>query len=439
MLLMFEEGIRGGVSMITKRHGKANNPYMGEEFDPDSPKKYLAYLDANNLYGWAMCKPFPVGNFEWMSEEELKKWKNHSCILEIDLEYPEDLHDIHNDYPLAPERLKIEGVENLIPNLRNKKRYIIHHESLKLYESLGLKIKKIHRGIKIREEAWLEPYIMMNTELRKNSKNDFEKDFFKLMNNSVFGKTLENIRNRVDIRLANDRRKAEKLAAKPNFKHLTIFDEDLVSIHMKRTKLKFNKPVYCGTAILDLSKTLMYDFHYNYIKPKFGENAKLLFADTDSLCYETQTDDFFKDIFKDVDQKFDTSNYPKDHKSGIPTRKKKKVIGMMKDEAGSKIIKEFIGLRAKLYSYKMYEGKEEKKCKGIKKNVIRNKITHEDYKNCLFQAKTKLTKMNVIRSRAHNIFTEKINKVALSCEDDKRFICEDGIHTLALGHFGEIL
>ena len=111
MLLMFEEGIRGGVSMITKRYGKANNPYMGKDFDKNSPTKYLAYLDANNLYGWAMCKPLPVGNFEWMCEEELKNWKNHSCILEVDLEYPEDLHDLHYDYPLAPERLKIEGVE----------------------------------------------------------------------------------------------------------------------------------------------------------------------------------------------------------------------------------------------------------------------------------------------------------------------------------------
>ena len=282
MLLIFEEGIRGGVSMITKRYGKATNPYMGKEFDTDLPTKYLAYLDANNLYGWAMCKTLPVGNFEWMSEEELSKWKNHPCVLEVDIEYPEDLHDLHNDYPLAPERSKIGGVEKLIPNLGDKKKkYIVHHESLKLYESLGLKIKKIRRGIKFREEAWLEPYIMTNTELRKNTKSDFEKDFFKLMNKSVFGKTTENIRNRVDIRLVNDRRKAEKLAAKPNFKHLTIFDEDLAAVHMKITKILFNKPVYCGMAILDLSKTLMYDFHYNYIKQKFDEKAKLLFTDTD--------------------------------------------------------------------------------------------------------------------------------------------------------------
>ena len=420
--------------MITKRHGKANNPYMSEEFDKNSPTKYISYLDANNLYGWAMCKPLPAGNFEWMSEEKLKKWKNHSCILEVDLEYPEDLHDIHNDYPLAPERLKIGGIEKLIPNLRNKKKYIIHHESLKLYESLGLKIKKIHRGIKFREEAWLEPYIMMNTELRKNSKNDFEKDFFKLMNNSVFGKTMENIRNRVDIRLIIDRRKAEKLAAKPNFKHLTIFDENLVAVHMKKTKILFNKPVYCGMAILDLSKTLMYDYVSTI---KYGEKAKLLFTDTDSFCYEIKTEDFYKDIAPDIDQKFDTRNFEKDHISRIASAKNKKVIGMMKDEVGGKIIKEFVGLRAKLYSYKMHEGREEKKCKGIKKNVIKNKITHEDCKHCLFTRKSKLAKMDVIRSRAHNIYTEKINKVAMSCEDDKRFICEDGIHTFALGHFGK--
>ena len=166
------------------------------------------------------------------------------------------------------------------------------------------------------------------------------------------------------MKLVNDRKKAEKLAAKPSFRHLTIFDENLVAIHMKRTKLTFNKPVYCGMAILDLSKTLMYDFHYNGILPKYGKKAseanrvKLLFTDTDSLCYEIETEDFFQDISGDVEAKFHTSNFPKDHPSGIPTGKNKKVPGLMKDEAGGKIIEEFVGLRAKLYSYKMFEGKE---------------------------------------------------------------------------------
>ena len=281
-------------------------------------------------------------------------------ILEVDLEYPKELHNLHNDYPLAPERLKIGNVEKLIPNLFDKKKHIIHHENLKLYEELGLKIKKIHRGIKFREEPWMKSYIELNTRLRANGKNYFEKDFFKLMNNSVFGKTMENIGNRVDVKLVNERKRAEKLIAKPTFKHLTIFDENLITVHMKRTKLKFNKPVYCGMAILDSSKSLMYDFHYKYILPKYGEKAKLLFTDTDSLCYEIETEDFYKDISNDGEAKFDTSNFEKNHPSGIPDGKNKKVPGLMKDEAGGKIIEEFVGLRENLYSVKIFEGKEEK-------------------------------------------------------------------------------
>ena len=435
ILLLFEKGIRGGISMISNRFGKANNKFMGEKYDPWSPSKYLAYLDANNLYGWAMMKPLPVGDFKWMNEKELGHWGDFPCILEVDLEYPRGLHDLHNDYPLAPERLKIGGVEKLIPNLWDKKKYIVHHENLKLYLELGLKVKKIHRGIKFREEPWMRSYIELNTSLRTKGKNDFEKDFFKLMNNSVFGKTMENIRNRVDVKLVNNRGAAEKLSAKPNFEKATIFDEGLVAIHMKRTKLKFNKPVYCGMAILDLSKSLMYDFHYGYILPKYGKNQKLLFTDTDSLCYEIETKDFYKDISGDVEKGFDTSNFPKDHPSGIPVGKNKKVPGMMKDEAGGRIIEEFIGLRAKLYSYKMFEGKEEKKCKGIKKSVVRKDISHEDYKECLFSGASQMRKMNVIRSRRHEIFSETVNKIALSANDDKRIILEDKISTLSYGHY----
>ena len=435
ILLLFEEGIRGGISMISNRFGKANNKFMGEKYDPRSPSKYLAYLDANNLYGWAMMKPLPVGDFKWMEEKELGHWEDFPCILEVDLEYPRGLHDLHNDYPLAPERLKINNVEKLIPNLWDKKKYIVHHKNLELYLELGLKVKKIHRGIKFREEPWMKSYIELNTDLRTKGKNDFEKDFFKLMNNSVFGKTMENIRNRVDVELVNNRGAAEKLSAKPNFEHLTIFDENLVAVHMKRTKLTFNKPVYCGMAILDLSKSLMYDFHYGYILPKYGKNQKLLFTDTDSLCYEIQTEDFYKDISGDVEKGFDTSNFPKDHPSEIPVGKNKKVPGMMKDEAGGRIIEEFIGLRAKLYSYRMFEGKEEKKCKGIKKSVVRKDISHEDYKECLFSKKPQMRKMNVIRSYKHEIFSETVNKIALSANDDKRIILEDRISTLSYGHY----
>ena len=314
MLMMFEGGIRGGVSMISNRYGKANNKYMGNNFDSSKPSKYIQYLDANNLYGWAMSKPLPTHGFEWMNVNELKTWENYSCILEVDLEYPISLHGLHNDYPLAPEHIKVNKVDKLIPNLRNKKKYVIHYENLKQYLNLGLKLTKIHRGIKFKESKWLEKYIDKNTKLRAEVKeNEFKKDFFKLMNNSVFGNTMENISNRVDIELVNDKIKAEKLAAKPNFKHCDIFSENLVSVHMKKTNLFFNKPVYLGMCILDLSKTLMYDFHYNYIKKKYGDRAKLLFTDTDSLMYEIQTEDFYKDISQDVKHMFDTSDYPPNH------------------------------------------------------------------------------------------------------------------------------
>ena len=240
---------------------------------------------------------------------------------------------MHNDYLLAPEQIVVNKVKKLIPNLGDKKKYVIHYENLKQYLNLGLKLTHIHRGIKFEESPWLKSYIDINTDLRTKSKNDFEKDFFKLMNNSVFGKTMENIRNRVDIKLVTDKKKARKLAAKPNFNHCNIFSEDLFAIHMKKTELIFNKPVYLGMSILDLSKTLMYDFHYNYVKQKYEDKAKLLFTDSDNLMYEIQTEDFYKDISEDVKHKFDTSDYPPNHPSGIPSGVNKKVLGMFKDEA----------------------------------------------------------------------------------------------------------
>ena len=437
MLLMVEKGIRGGVSVISNRYGKANNKYMGNKFNPSEPSKYIQYLDANNLYGAAMSMKLPTSGFKWMNKYELNLWEKYPCILEVDLEYPKELHDLHNDYPLAPEKIMMckTKVEKLIPNLRGKEKYVIHYKNLKQYLDLGLKLTCIHRGIKFEESEWLKTYIDINTKLRAKAKNNFEKDFFKLMNNSVFGKTMENIRNRVNIKLVNDSDKAKKLTAKPNFKHLNIFCEELIAVHMKKTSLIFNKPVYLGMCILDLSKTIMYEFHYNYIKKKYGDKTKLLFTDTDSLMYEIKTEDFYKDISEDVKNRFDTSDYPPNHPSGIPTGCNKKVLGVFKDEAAGRIIEEFVGLRAKLYSYKMFKGKESKKCKGVKKSVVKKSITHEDYKNCLFTGKEQLRKMNVIRSYNHEVYTEEVNKIALCSDDDKRHILEGQTDTLALWHY----
>ena len=434
MAQMIEKGIRGGVSMISTRHSQANNKYIGSDYDPSEPSKYIQYLDANNLYGWAMSQKLPIGNFRWMTVKQLDKWFEYPCILEVDLEYPQELHDLHDDYPLAPERLMVDKVEKLIPNLNNKEKYVIHHETLKQYLELGLKLVKVHRGIKFCEEAFMKSYIDKNTKLRAKAKDEFEKDFFKLMNNSVFGKTMENIRNRVDVQLVTSEAKASKLTAKSNYDRLTIFDENLIAVHMRKIKLYFNKPIYLGMSILDISKTKMYDFHYGFIKPKYGDKAKLLLTDTDSTMYEIQTEDFYKDITPNVKKLFDTSNYPSDHPSKIPTGKNKKLVGKFKDEAGGKIIAEFVGLRAKLYSYRMHSGSEEKKAKGVKKSVIEKKITFDDYKRCLFSEEPQTRTMNVIRSYNHEVYTEEVNKVALDSHDDKRIILEDKIYTHAHGY-----
>ena len=346
MFQFIEKGLRGGISYIANRYGKANNKYM-KEYDEKAPSKFIMYLDANNLYGWAMSQYLPTGGFKWMSEKQinkidLAKYKEDNekgFILEVDLEYPDELHDLHNDYPLGPEKIKVTKdmlseyskkiadkygisiglVHKLIPTLKNKEKYVLHYRNLQLHLDLGLKITKIHRVLKFNQSPWLKQYIDFNTEKRKNA---FEKDFFKLMNNSVFGKTMENIRKRVDVRLVTDEKKLLKLASKPTYVNSKIFNKDLVAVHKIKVALTLNRPAYVGMCILDLRKTLMYDFYYKYIKKNYGKKAKLLFTDTDSLTYEIEAEDVYQDFWNDKN-KFDNSDYPERSPYFDKTNKKK--------------------------------------------------------------------------------------------------------------------
>ena len=459
MYQFIEKGMRGGVSYIANRHGKANNKYM-KTHNEKAPSKYIMYLDANNLYGWAMSQYLPTGNFKWLSQKQIEKTNlgeytensKKGLILEVDLEYPQELHDLHNDYPLGPEKVKVAKdmlsdyckkiadkfnissglVHKLIPTLNDKEKYILHYRNLQLYLSLGLKLKKIHRVLEFDQSPWLKQYIDFNTQKRTHAKNSFEKDFFKLMNNSVFGKTMENIRKRVDVRLVTSKEKLLKLASKPTYVSSKIFNENLVAVHKIKETLTLNRPAYIGMCILDLSKTLMYDFHYNYIKHKYGNKAKLLFTDTDSLTYEIETKDAYKDFFKDK-SKFDNSDYPEN--SPYFNKTNKKVIGKFKDEAAGVPVVEFVGLRSKMYSYMKDNDKGGKTAKGIKKNIITKNIKHEDYKEVLFNNKQMHHTMKTIRSNNHQLGSFELNKISLSCFDDKRFIHENGITSYAYGHY----
>ena len=459
MFQFIEKGMRGGTSYIANRYGKANNKYM-KKYDEKEPSKYIMYLDANNLYGWAMSQYLPTDGFKWLSQKKIDKinlgtYTNDSkkgLILEVDLEYPTELHDLHNDYPLGPEKLKVTNemlsdycktiqknfnissglVHKLIPTLADKQNNVLHYRNLQLYLNLGLKLKKVHRVLEFNQSPWLKQYIDFNTQKRTNAKNSFEKDFFKLMNNSVFGKTMENLRKRVDVRLVTGKEKLLKLASKPTYVSCKIFNENLVAVHKIKETLTLNRPAYVGMCILDLSKTLMYDFHYNYIKNKYGDKAKLLFTDTDSLTYEIETEDAYHDFWNDKD-KFDNSDYPEN--SQYFNKTNKKVIGKFKDEVAGIPITEFVGLRSKMYSYVKDNDKGGKTAKGIKKNVIKKDIKHEDYKNVLFNNKQMHHTMKTIRSQKHQLGSFELNKISLSCFDDKRFLHDNGITSYSYGHY----
>ena len=446
-----EKGLRGGISCIVHRHGEANNKYM-KNYNPELESNYIIYLDANNLYGWAMCRPLPYGGFRWVEPKYYsEKVEGIGYIYKVDLDYPEELHDLHNDYPLAPEKIKIDedmlsdyckdiknkfgistgNVHKLINSLKDKKECVLHEENLKLYLSLGLQLKQVHRVLQFKEKPWLKEYIDFNTEKRKNATNSFEKDFYKLMNNSVFGKTMENIRKRSNIYLETDPEHFLKQTAKPTFVGCKFFNENLVAVNMKKARLKLDKLSYVCMCILDLSKTLMYDYHYNYIKKIYSERAKLLFTDTDSLCYIITTNDVYEDLYRDKGL-FDNSDYPKSSKFFFDENKK--VIGKFKDEAAGQPIIEFIGLKSKMYSYKTAK-KNNKTAKGVKKNVIKSELDHSHYLETLQNSKIMHHKMKTIRSDHHQISSYNLNKISLSCYDDKRYILDDGITSYAYGHW----
>ena len=331
--------------------------------------------------------------------------------------------------------MKTDKCKKLVCNLRNKKKYVVHIRSLNQALNHGLKFKKFHRIMEFNQEAWLKNYIDMNTELKKIAKNDFEKDFFKLMNNAVFGKTMENVRKHRDIKLVTTYKKRSKLVPEPNYHTMNYISEDLSIIEMQRRKVKMNKPIYLGLSILEFSKLLMHEFWYDYMKPNYGDNVKLCYMDTDSFIMNIKTEDFYKDIANDVEKRFDTSSYEVDRT--LSTGKNKKVIGLMKDELGGRVITEFVALRPKTYSYLTDDCKEDKKAKRTKKCVIKRMIKFDDYKNFLLKGEVILKSQQRFISKGHDVYTENISKIALSGNDDKRIVSSDKITSYPYGYKGK--
>ena len=306
MVLIVEEGIRGGICHTIPCYAKTNNKYM-KDYDGKKKSSYIRYLDANNLYGKAMTQKLPVRGFRWtddiskIDEDFVKDYDNNnnnnnnnnkSYILDVDIGYPSKLQNLHSDLPFLPGRMIINNTKKLVCNLNDKKNYIVHINALKQALDHGLKLKKVHRVIEFEQEAWLKEYIDVNTELRKKATNDFEKDFFKLMNNAVFGKTMENVRKHRDIKLVKSDKKRNKLVSEPKFHAMKLIDNNLAIIEMRKVKVKINRPIYLGLSILDISKIAMYEFWYDYVKSKYQDKARLCYMDTDSFVVNIKTKDF---------------------------------------------------------------------------------------------------------------------------------------------------
>ena len=461
---MVENGLRGGMCQVSMRKAEANNPYMGEQYDENKETSYINYLDANNLYGLAMCQKLPykdikfINDLDNFTEREILNYDDgdEGYILDVDLEYPKELHDKHIDYPLAPQIMNVnasmlsdcqkeiyksyhenkepkdEQIKKLILNVMDKSNYVLHINILKFYLKQGLKLKKVNRVISFKQKQWLKPWIDFNTEKRKQATSDFEKDKYKLMNNAVYGKTMENVREHINFELVDTQERYAKCVNNPTFKHRHIINENLVGVEKLKEKVKLNKPIYVGMSILDLSKLHMYSFYYDVLKEKYNENVRLVYTDTDSFVIHTKTKDVYDD-FNEIKEQMDFSGYDKNHKCYDPTNKK--VLGKFKDECDGKIITHFIGLKPKSYAFKVFnEVKEEKKSKRIVKHKVKKELTYNQYEDTLIENRSDTVSFNTIRSKNHNIYTINQVKQCLSSFDNKRYYL-DSVNSLPYGHY----
>ena len=480
MHLFVEKGIRGGISTVgEKRLCEANNPFM-DSYDHSKPVSYIMYWDANAQYSWAMSQKLPWGGHKWVYpcgpafNYSLADWVAHvsqhdaegdlQYVYEVDLEYPDELHDAHNSYPLAPENrtiplemmsdyqldtarelgIKLVPSPKLMPTLLPKENYVVHGEALKTYLRHGLKLKKVHKVLEFQQSRWLKPFIDLNTSKRMEAavlKNDFEVNLYKLMNNAIFGKTMEDVRKRLKVKFTSEEDKMIAIASHPTFKNFKMFDGGLAAFHVAQLTCQLNKPVFVGQAVLDISKTLTYEFFYGHLKQKYGGDVTLLYTDTDSLIVEIKSLNVYQDQWEHRDL-FDLGEYPEGF---FQDKTNAKVPGKFKDEAKGKPITEFIGLSSKMYSYVVAERRdpdedavvprprgEVKKAKGITRATL-NGVTHLNYKQCIYVDCLLQMQQKTMKSVKQRIGVYSNLKVTLSPLDSKRYIL-DGITSYAYGH-----
>ena len=450
MLDMIRNSIRGGISTITKRYADTND---------DSSQ--IVYLDCCNLYGYALSRSLPVGDFRWMTTEEISSFdpfaltpdSPYGFILECDLSYPTHLHSDHNDLPLAPEKISVDptdwspytssaaktsgipikkGGKKLIPHLGRRQNYVLHYQNLKFYLEQGMILEKIHRGLTFTQSKWMKPFIDFNTDQRKKAKNEFETNFWKLMSNSAYGKLLQDPGRYNNIKMVSNPRRCRQLVSRPGFKRIIIYNKRFAGIEMKKDFVYLNKPIIAGFTVLELSKLHVYKFHYLYIKKLYGDQCELLFTDTDSLVYKVSDPEFDNDVYTNR-QYFDLSNYSPNNP--LYDASNHRLRGTFKNEFPRDPVVAFVGTRSKMYVTLHASQIEIKKAKGLPRSVVSNMKFGEYLQALQTEEKPNYYTFYAIRSNLHVLQTRKHAKKGLCPFDDKRYVLSDGINTLAHGHF----
>lgn len=404
-------------------------------------------------YGLAQSQYLPTGDFEFVDDVTLEEIlltpsdSDTGFIVEVDLEYPEYLHKDHREFPLAPEQITItpemlssyarkcsdvlgtklkKETKKLSSTFNTRKNYVLHYENLKLYTRLGMKVGKMHKVLQFSQSPFLKKYIDFCTEMRSLSRTDFAKRLFKLMANAVYGKTIEQALNRLDVKFARSSAQMRVLAARPNFSNFVTISKNLVAVFFKKKNVVIKQPYAVGFTILERSKHFMYESFYDHFKPAFGPDMKVLFSDTDSLFISVP---FSKNPHKKIRHILDTSNFPPSHKLYSPDRKAQ--LGYFKSETGATKVTKFLGIRAKCYAFKT-EDSTIKKCKGIAK-AFRKKIPFEAFERCLAEISSQRATQYTISSKSHNVRVMKQSKLAFSSFDDKRYLLPCGIHSVPYG------
>ena len=471
MYLFFSNSIRGGITGTSTRHAKANNDYCAE-FDERQPISHILSFHVNNLYGMSLSQALPTDHFRWMTSDELKEFNAHAVpengkrgyFVEVDLEYPQELHDVHNEFPLAPEKLDVPRSEwsehtrhlasqlglshkssglKLMTTLRDKKRYTLHHETLKVYLRLGMKVTRIYKGVTFTQSPFMKTYISLNTEARKTAQSQFEIALYKGYNNYIFGKTCYNVFRQKDMKLVDNKSKFQRLVARPTFHSSHILNDDLTLVEMKPATIVCNKPVYIGCTVLELSKAHMYHFYYDYLIPMYYQTGlQMLYADTDSFYVQVNNR---PDVYHDMAKHhywFDCSSYPPSH--FLHSNEHKRQIGLMKDIHGLQgHITEFIALRSKMYAVRVdpwYDDDDDDddctitKAKGIHRSVLKG-IPFSSYLDTLRNNTVQKHKFKRITSKKHHLVTVESSKDGLCAYDDKRMLLSCGVHSYAYGHY----